>query len=322
MFGAISIRILAAACLPALVLTIACRPEIAASTLREDPALAERLAAQPAATKRFDASRDMTPAEADALGARIAGNPGDWDARERLVTYYRAGRAVPWEKKVPGLRRHALWLIEHHPEHDVQAPLLSPEYDPEGLERALTIQPDLLPARVSLAKIRLWERHERFSEARERGAQVADTDRLAYEADQMPTGEPAVAHAEETLRLAAERRQDPAYSSAVLTAHFVLSEAATRQGDRENVLRHLHEAVTVPPSEEVAYSPAYGWMTPVNYLLKAGERERVVEFLEAYARLSVVQRDRLLRDARNIREGRMPAAYQHMVASETPRPRL
>ena len=33
-------------------------------------------------------------------------------------------------------RRHALWLIEHHPEHDIQAPALSPQFDPEGFAAA------------------------------------------------------------------------------------------------------------------------------------------------------------------------------------------
>jgi len=50
----------------------------------------------------------------------------------------------------------------------------------------------------------------------------------------------------------------------------------------------------------------------------APERERVVEFLEAFARLTISGRDRLLRDARAIREGRMPWAYQVMVFREGP----
>jgi hypothetical protein len=32
--------------------------------------------------------------------------------------------------------------------------------------------------------------------------------------------------------------------------------------------------------------PLVFWLKPVNYLLKAGERERVIEFLEAFARVS------------------------------------
>jgi hypothetical protein len=57
-------------------------------------------------------------------------------------------------------------------------------------------------------------------------------------------------------------------------------------------------------------------MRPVNRLLKEGERDAVVEFLEAFAQLTIMERDRLLQDAKAIREGRMPSSYQYMVARE------
>jgi hypothetical protein len=46
------------------------------------------------------------------------------------------------------------------------------------------------------------------------------------------------------------------------------------------------------------------------------EREAVVEFLEAFAQLTIMDRDRLLQDAKAIREGRMPSSYQHVLARE------
>ena len=93
----------------------------------------------------------MTQEQADALEQRIALNPEDFDARGQLVTYYRTSSKVAWDKKVPGLRRHALWLIEHHPDHDVQAPALSPQFDPEGFAAAKKLwqahlaRPDVSP---------------------------------------------------------------------------------------------------------------------------------------------------------------------------------
>ena len=42
----------------------------------------------------------------------------------------------------------------------------------------------------------------------------------------------------------------------------------------------------------------------------------MAEFLETLARLTIVERDRLMNDARSIRDGRMPASYQYMVARE------
>ena len=123
-------------CVLAIATVIACRQEISAAPLREDPELAKRLADQAERTKRFEAARDMTEEQAAASERRIDLNPEDFKARGQLVTYYRTSSNVPWDKKVPGLRRHALWLIEHHPEHEVEAPPLSPGFDPEGFAAA------------------------------------------------------------------------------------------------------------------------------------------------------------------------------------------
>ena len=123
-------------CVLAIATVIACRQQISATPLREDPELAKKLVNQEQERKRFEAARDMTQEQADALEQRIDVNPEDFDARRQLVTYYRTSSKVAWDKKVPGLRRHALWLIEHHPDHDVQAPALSPQFDPEGFAAA------------------------------------------------------------------------------------------------------------------------------------------------------------------------------------------
>jgi hypothetical protein len=78
----------------------------------------------------------------------------------------------------------------------------------------------------------------------------------------------------------------------------------------------MRESVKVPTSERIQYAPPFSWSRPVNRLLKAGEREAVVEFLEAFAQLTIRDRDRLLQDAKAIRDGRMPSSYQHTVARE------
>ena len=96
----------------------------------------------------------------------------------------------------------------------------------------------------------------------------------------------------------------------------MLATAALRDGDRERAVHHLRESAKVPTSEQIPYAPPFSWMRPVNRLLKECEREAVVEFLEAFARLTISERDRLLKDAQAIREGRMPSSYQHMVARE------
>jgi hypothetical protein len=462
-------------CVLAIATVVACRQQISATALREDPDLAKRLADQDERTKRFEAARDTTQEQADALEQRIALNPKDFDARGQLVTYYRTSSNVAWDKKVPGLRRHARWLIEHHPEHEVEAPVLSPQFDPEGfaaakklweahlarpdvspflvyraarffaphdkpyaeqlilrgmavdpdstalkarmppdvggyewpmqlsslyaaavlgsesawgtyndlrthvdkvnspyanqvrgkleatsdaqllarvgsiltrpnqsikdpavkqapeqvralgvrhLERALELDPNLEIAKAALVRIRLPERTtdaDRLANRALEGYMVAE-DITEYVKKDMAAGkqqrDEAKARAEEVLKIAAAHAQDPAYSAAVMTAHHVLATAALRDADRKRAVHHMRESVKVPASEQIQYAPPLSWLRPVNRLLKEGERERVVEFLEAFARLTIRDRDRLLGDAQAIREGRMPSSYQHMVARE------
>jgi hypothetical protein len=457
-------------CVLAIATVVACRQQNSPTPLREDPELAKRLAAGPEGTKRFNAARDMTQEQADALEQRIALNPDDFDVRWQLVTYYGASTKVAWDKKVPGLRRHALWLIEHHPDHDVQAPALSPQFDPDGfaaakklweahlarpdvspfvvyraasffaphdkpyaeqlilrgmamdpdsaalkarfgpgvggfewptqlsslygaalrgserasgtyndlrthadklnsqyamdvrrkleittdarllarvgsiltragplrdpaaeqiralgvryLERALELDPNLVGAKTTLVRMRLSETatdadrlanraHEGFVIA-EDITEYAKKDKAAAKQQR----DEAQARAEEVLKMAAAHAQDPAYSAAVMTAHHVLALVALRDGDRERAVQHMRESVRVPTSEQIQYAAPFSWMRPVNRLLKQGERAAVVEFLEAFAGLTISERDRVLEDAKAIREGRMTSSYQSMVASE------
>ena len=391
------------------------------------------------------------------------------------MTYYSTSSRVAWDRKLPGLRRHALWLIEHHPEHDLHAPPLSPRFDPAGfdaakalweahlakpdaspflvhraaaffaphdkpyaeqlilrgmamdpdsaalkarmpagvggyewptqlswlyaaalrgsesvagtyndlrthldnvnsayavevrrklaettdakllarvgeilirpgqptkdpavrqalqqvtalgvryLERALELDASLDRAKAALVRTRLREQAtdaDRLSNRANEGYMIAE-DITEYAKRDLAAGkqqrDKARGHAEEVLKIAAAHAQDPAYSAAVMTAHHVLATASLRDGDRERAVYHMLESVKVPTSERIQYAPPLSWIRPVNRLLEEGERERVVQFLEAFARLAIGERDRLLEDARAIRDGRMPASYQHMVARE------
>jgi hypothetical protein len=408
------------------------------------------------------------------LEQRVAVNPEDFDARRQLVTYYRTSSKVAWDKKVPGLRRHALWLIEHHPDHDLSAPPLSPDYDPAGfaaakklweahlarpdvspflvyraanffaphdkpyaerlirrgmamdpestaiktrlgpgyggyqwpaqlaslygaalrgsqsvwgtyndlrtradevntsyamevrrrletttdarllaqvggflaqagpggdpavkqeveqaralgvryLERALEFDPNLQGAKQTLV---LTRRRERQTEADRLAERAYHGYMSAEDITEYAKKDPAAARqqrqeakdrAEEALKIADAHAQDPAYSAAVMTAHHVLAAVELRDGDRARATEHMRESVKVPTSEEIQYLAPTSWMRPVNGLLKRGERSTVVEFLEAFARLTITEKDRLLRDAQAIREGRMPTFYQYAVARE------
>lgn len=474
-----------AACAAAILLVVACRQEVAATPLKEDPELAKRLAEQDENIRKSEAARDMTQAQADALEQRLVANPQDFDARRQLVTYYATSSAVTWDKKVPGLRRHALWLIEHHPEHDVRPPSLSPQHDPEGfaaakrlweahlaqadaspflvyraarffapsdkpyaeklVRRGVRMDPESaalrarLPANAAgyewdsqlaqlyasallasegvfgtyndlrtrtewvnnayaaevrqtltdskdprlLARVgsfvvsrtthgndpredpkqKQWReqvRQEGIAYLRQAleidpniesakstmfrvtsGERMTEADRLANRAHETfmisediteyARKDPNTAQtqraeakqqAEQVLEMGKSHIDDPAYSAAVMTAHQVLSALAVRDGDNDRAIAHLMESVKVPPSDQLRYLQPHAWMRPVNYLLKAGERERVALFLDSMAPLvGTQQRDRMLADAKAIRERRMPESYQHAVYREkTPSP--
>jgi beta-lactamase regulating signal transducer with metallopeptidase domain len=81
-------------CVLAIATVIACRQQSSAAPLREDPELAKRLADREEQGKTFEAARDMTQEQADALEQRIALTPEDFDARRQLVTYYRTSSKV------------------------------------------------------------------------------------------------------------------------------------------------------------------------------------------------------------------------------------
>ncbi len=455
----------AVACACGITLAVACRQEVAATPLRPDPELAQRLDAGDAATRRFEAARDLTQAQADALEQKIAANPEDFATRQQLVTYYQASRTVAWDKKVPGLRRHALWLIEHAPEHEVQAPALFPQYDPTGYAAAKKLweahlaKPDASAFLISRAVRFFWSSDPMYAEqlilrgqkldpdskalaakigpgvggyqwpsqladlytsafteqvglpaapplpmafvihvrqlldrstdasqlaqvggrivwltpwSRDRAAyepvralglaylrraleldpanvyakmslvraqlaeQTTDVDREARRADETfvhaediteyarkdaakakQQRDEAKGYADHVLAIAANHSNDPAYSAAVMKAHHVLAALALRDGDRELAVRHLQDSVKVPTSEQIQYAPPMSWMRPVNRLLKLGERERVADFLEKSASLTIVGRERLLNDAKAIREGRMTGSYQTTVQHES-----
>jgi len=117
-------------------------------------------------------------------------------------------------------------------------------------------------------------------------------------------------YAEDELSLASKFRKDPDYGTAIFKANIVLGAVALRQGDKKNAVRYMLEASRAPTSEELAYS-TWPFLTErlLGYLLKYGERETVIEFLERYAQISVVERESLLEAADQIRKGIQPNWY-------------
>jgi tetratricopeptide (TPR) repeat protein len=60
----------------------------------------------------------MTPVQAAALEASVAGKPDDRESRENLLAYYGDVRRQLDPAAVTARRAHILWMIEHHPDLD------------------------------------------------------------------------------------------------------------------------------------------------------------------------------------------------------------
>lgn len=116
----------------------------------------------------------------------------------------------------------------------------------------------------------------------------------------------------------AERHPEAARDYHVLfRAHTVLGVLALKDGDLDAAVEHMRTAGEAPISEAGRFTSHFGLRGRlVEYLLRAGERESVAEYLESSADRFLPERGRLLEDANAIREGRMPSAYQHMLARE------
>ena len=117
-------------------------------------------------------------------------------------------------------------------------------------------------------------------------------------------------YARQALDLAPALEGTTEYPEAVFRAHIALGLNAFREGDRRTAVRHLREASEVPAPSG---SPLESRL--VNYMLKHGERETIIEYLERAALgRTAEQRATMLEAAAAIREGRMPREYQILLA--------
>jgi hypothetical protein len=122
-------------------------------------------------------------------------------------------------------------------------------------------------------------------------------------------------YANDLLALAQRHREAPGYGDAIYRANTVLGVLALKDGDRRKAVEHMRTAAAAPISEETRYTPHYGLRGRlVEYLLREGERESVAEFLQKSAERFLFERERLLKDAAQIRAGIMPSAFQSAEA--------
>jgi hypothetical protein len=215
------------------------------------------------------------------------------------------------------------------------------------VDRALTIDPNESQARFAIRSHDMRERHNRLyasvnGRPREEWPAIVQrqsvTDRLDWlpelaESEYMGSEsmahekkDPAAVHAavarskqyaQDALALASETPGDPNAATAIYRAHVTLGLHALREGSRKLAVKYMLDAVNVPASESMSRdsSEILGLDTRlVNYLLKEGERESVITFLERSAQLRPISRERHLKSAEAIRKGVMPWSYQAAFA--------
>jgi Flp pilus assembly protein TadD len=131
--------LLAASCAAVTLASIACQQEKKVQPLREDPKLAAELKARHDRQMFYESAQNMSIEEAARLEKMLEQNPEDTSTRERLLTFYRwtGKNTQPWNDNVVARRRHALWLVEHHPDSDLLTSVrLSKREDPQGYAHA------------------------------------------------------------------------------------------------------------------------------------------------------------------------------------------
>lgn len=122
--------------------------------------------------------------------------------------------------------------------------------------------------------------------------------------------------AEEALDLWPTLKNATESSDAMFRAHIAAGLLAWRAGNREKAVQHLLEAAKLPKPKETPREPRSRLEDRlVNYLLKYGERESIIEYYERAAESrDEDQRKTMLDAAAAIREGRMPELYQRQLA--------
>ena len=125
-------------------------------------------------------------------------------------------------------------------------------------------------------------------------------------------------YAQDALALAAKRSNDPSCGFAIYKANMILGTLAMWDGDQKTAVRFMLDASKAPASEELAYNTAPYAERLVKYLLKYGERETVIEFLERMAQINIIGKDSILDAAAAIRRGQMPMAYQATMTKQEP----
>ena len=129
-----------ATCVAAILIVVACRQPQSVSALQPDPTVAEELAKQKERSAFHERAMNLTAAEVDALEKSLTRTAADLEALRTLHTFYQqSGQKIfGWNEMIARRRPHILWLIEHHPDHEMDVWQVSADADPVGYAEAKT----------------------------------------------------------------------------------------------------------------------------------------------------------------------------------------
>ncbi|MDR3699552.1 MAG: hypothetical protein P4L56_07960 [Candidatus Sulfopaludibacter sp.] len=113
----------------------------------------------------------------------------------------------------------------------------------------------------------------------------------------------------EVTRKAPGMDKDSDAGTALYQADMLLGLLAARDHDRKAALKYLQDAAGAPVTEDLAYFDQPITYPLLSWLLKDGERDSVIRFLEQFAKTSSVDRAQLLESAALIRKGQKPVWY-------------
>ncbi len=122
-------------------------------------------------------------------------------------------------------------------------------------------------------------------------------------------------YANDALALAGAHEQAVRDNDVVYRSETVLGVLALKDGDRQAAVEHMQAAGAAPVSDPGRYASRFGLRSRLaEYLLRAGERASVADYLEKSAERMGIDRDQLLKDAAQVRQGMMPLSYQYAEA--------
>lgn len=279
-----------------------------------------------------DSGENLGRAQAEQVTAHLEEAPDDLVGREKLLYFYAANGTRFYDPAVvvAARRKHILWLIGHHPEDPILAQpagVLRAVDDPAGLAQAKKLwqakgdspnaaawlriaEPPPVPTEsVAGSEAAAGLHHAEWLQKAEDGDRsVGAVAALIEKACEESDWDQARKLADQTLRVGVPRN-DPDYGTAVFQAHIAMGILAMRTGDRKLAVDHLQQAVNGPVTEDLQYRSQADVYRLLAWLLKDGERESVIQFLERFAKTSVVDRDRLTQSVDLVRKNQKPVWY-------------